>query len=146
MKNARQALLAKVHIAKKALGMDDDGYRDFLQAQTGKRSAGLLNEIELDRVLTQMKRMGFKPQAKDKGKQPSTPKKGWSRASIMAKITALLTVLELHWNYAHAMGKNMFKKERLEWCDDEQLYKIMQALQINANRKGKHEEVTRRRQ
>ena len=53
----RLKLLAKVHIAKKALGMEDDGYRDFLQAQTGKRSAGLLNEIELDKVLAQMKRL-----------------------------------------------------------------------------------------
>lgn len=47
-KETRNALLAKVHIAKKALGMDDDAYRDFLNAQTGKRSAGLLNETELD--------------------------------------------------------------------------------------------------
>ena len=84
----RLKLLAKVHIAKKALGMEDDGYRDFLQAQTGKRSAGLLNEIELDKVLAQMKRLGFKPQAKDKGKRPTTPKKAWSRSQVMAKITA----------------------------------------------------------
>lgn len=132
----RKALLAKVHIAKKALNMDDDAYRDFMQTHVGKRSAGDCNEIELDRVLQQMKRCGFKPASPNKGKRPTTAKKAISRTRIMAKITALLTVQELHWNYAHAMGKRMFKKERLEWLDDEQLYKIMQALQISANRKS----------
>jgi phage gp16-like protein len=143
MKNTRQALLAKVHIAKEVLGMDDDGYRDFLQAQTGKRSAGLLNEIELDRVLAQMKRMGFKPQAKDKGKRPTTPKKAWSRSRVMAKITAQLATRELHWNYAHAMAKAMFKKERLEWLYDEQLYKLMQALQVDQERRKDKGEIKR---
>lgn len=134
-KETRNGLLAKVHIAKKALGMDDDAYRDFLNAQTGKRSAGLLNQTELDRLLQSMKRLGFKPQPKDKGSEPSVPRRKYSRAQVMAKITAQLTTRELHWNYAHAMGKRMFKKERLEWLDDDQLYKLMQALQVDQNRR-----------
>jgi phage gp16-like protein len=132
----RHALLAKVHIAKKALGMDDDAYREFLNTHTAKRSAGLLNERELDYVLTQMKRLGFKPQTPAKGKRPSTPARAMSRSRVMNKITAQLATRELHWNYAHAVGKRMFKIERLEWLNDAQLYKVMQALQIDQNRQG----------
>jgi phage gp16-like protein len=54
----------------------------------------------------------------------------------MNKITAQLATRELHWNYAHAVGKRMFKIERLEWLNDAQLYKVMQALQIDQNRQG----------
>lgn len=137
----RQGLIAKIHIAKKALGMDDDGYREFLFNQTGKRSAKDCTEIELDRCIAQMKRMGFVPQAAGKGKRPTTARRNWSRASVMAKITAQLATRGLHWNYAHGMGRRMFKKERLEWLDDEQLHKVMIALQVDQNRRDKKEAV-----
>ncbi len=138
----RQSLLAKVHIAKKALGMDDDAYRDFLQTHTGKRSAGDLDMTALDRLLFQMKRLGFVPtKTKATGKRPTAPSKAMGRARILAKITAQLTTRELHWNYAHGMAKRMFGKEQVQWLADEQLYKLMQALQVDQNRRAKKAEA-----
>ncbi|WP_336802008.1 regulatory protein GemA [Kaistia sp. MMO-174] len=53
--------LAKIHVAKKALALDDDTYRDVLGRVTGKRSAKDLTVIECGRVLDEFKRLGFKP-------------------------------------------------------------------------------------
>jgi phage gp16-like protein len=47
----RRAMLAKVHIAKKDLGIDDEDYRDILQEQFGVRSAGALNDRELEQLV-----------------------------------------------------------------------------------------------
>lgn len=44
----RNAMLAKIHIAKKQIpGMDDELYRDILEERYGKRSAGKLTMKEL---------------------------------------------------------------------------------------------------
>ncbi|RLQ88894.1 regulatory protein GemA [Notoacmeibacter ruber] len=56
--------LATIHIGKKALGLDDDAYRDLLERETGKRSAKGLSETERGRVIDAMRRAGFKPASK----------------------------------------------------------------------------------
>jgi len=53
--------LAKLHIAKKQLGLDDDTWRDLLERETGKRSSKDMNDGERGRVLDVLKQQGFKP-------------------------------------------------------------------------------------
>lgn len=136
MSAIRNLKLAKIHVGKKALGMDDDTYRAFLHAQVGKRSAADCTLRELEKILWAMKKGGFVPQsAKPVGKNPGAPKTARSRQAVLDKITAQLTTRGLHWNYAHGMAKRMFGKEQVQWLDDEQLYKLMQALQVDQNRR-----------
>ncbi|WP_051261730.1 regulatory protein GemA, partial [Desulfovibrio inopinatus] len=45
--NHRQALLAKVHIAKKDLGLADEDYRYLLEERYGVASAGILDGKQL---------------------------------------------------------------------------------------------------
>jgi phage gp16-like protein len=67
----RKALVAKVKIAQKQLGMDDDIYRDFLDGVTGKRSASILKVWELENVMKAMRAKGFKDKpAKSAGTRP----------------------------------------------------------------------------
>lgn len=58
---SRQALVAKVHIAKKELGMDGVAYRAFLERVTGKNSAGRMTLPELDKVMQEFRSLGWKP-------------------------------------------------------------------------------------
>jgi phage gp16-like protein len=53
--------LAKLHIAKKQLGLDDDTWRDLLERETGKRSSKDMSDRERGRVLDVLKNHGFKP-------------------------------------------------------------------------------------
>lgn len=56
--------LAKLHIAKKQLGLDDDTWRDLLERETGKRSSKEMSDGERGRVLDVLKQQGFKPAPK----------------------------------------------------------------------------------
>lgn len=70
----RSALIQKIHIAKTQLGIADDIYRDIIANHAdGKTSCAACTALELDRVLSHMKRLGFKPR-KPKNKKPVEPR------------------------------------------------------------------------
>lgn len=56
--------LAKIHVAKKQLGLDEDTYRAVLVRAGGQASAKGMSEAQLGRVLEEFKRLGFKPTVK----------------------------------------------------------------------------------
>ena len=53
------SLIAKMHVAKKQLGLDDDTYRDTLELVTGKRSAKDMNDRQRVKVLEHFQTKGF---------------------------------------------------------------------------------------
>lgn len=133
--STKKILMAKIHIAKKDLGLDDDTYRDVLWRVTGKRSCKDMTIAQLQDVVKDMENSGFKPKAAPKhGKKPSVVGK---REPLMGKIHAMLTDMGLHWNYAHGMADSMFKIKRLQWLNDSQLYKLTQALSVHQQREAK---------
>ncbi|MFV2030530.1 gp16 family protein [Neisseria sp. S1] len=129
---SRKAMMAKIKIAQKQLDMADDAYRAMLVRVAGKNSCSDMTEQELDRVLNEMQRMGFRPLKPSHGTRPHRRS---SADAMMRKIEALLADGGLHWNYAHAMAKRMFKVDRVEWLSDGNMHKLVAALQIAANRK-----------
>ena len=133
--NTKKILMAKIHIAKKDLGLDDGTYRDVLWRVTGKRSCKDMTIAQLQDVVKDMEKSGFKPKAVPKhGKKPAVVGR---RAPLMDKIEAMLADMSLHWNYAHGMADSMFKIKRLQWLNDSQLYKLTQALSVHQQREAK---------
>jgi phage gp16-like protein len=61
-----QKLLAKIHIAKKELGLDDETYRQAIQNLTGKRSAADLTNEQILKCIRHFKDLGWVPKAKPK--------------------------------------------------------------------------------
>lgn len=55
----RKAELALIHGGRKALGLDEDAYRDWLQQLTGKRSAADLDERGRQTVIEAMRKRGY---------------------------------------------------------------------------------------
>lgn len=139
----KKALLAKIHIAKKDLGLDDGTYRDVLRRITGKDSSSKMLISELERVIYEFGNLGWKPSAAAKSKHGKKPKVSTdkpSRQAVMDKIEAILTDMGLHWNYAHSIARGMHKKEKLDFCTDEELHKVMQGLAVYQNRQRKKAE------
>lgn len=68
-------MLAKVHIAKKELGLSDDNYRAIMRRVTGKASSGVCSDIELHQLLSEFKRLGWKPKTSSAARA-SSPKSG----------------------------------------------------------------------
>ncbi len=57
--DARRARIAKLHIAKGQLRMEEDTYRALLRRIAGKDSSTACSLAELDDLLAEMKRLGF---------------------------------------------------------------------------------------
>ena len=126
----RRAMIAKIKIAQKALAMNDDSYRALLTRITGKGSAAALEKREMEAVLREMQRLGWKPV----NPQGTRPRVASEKDRTIAKIGAILKELNLSWNYAHGMAKAMFARERVEWLDAAELHKLMQALAVYQRR------------
>ncbi|WP_338665012.1 regulatory protein GemA [Pararoseomonas sp. SCSIO 73927] len=54
-----KVLIAKIHVAKKQLGLTDDSYRDLLRRLIGQETSKGASASQLDRVLQEFKRLGF---------------------------------------------------------------------------------------
>lgn len=61
VKAARLVKLAKVHIAKKDMGLGDDLYRAILMDEFGVESSANLTDRELDRLIERFESRGWRP-------------------------------------------------------------------------------------
>lgn len=133
MSNDRNKDLSLIHIAKKQLGLDDDTYRNMLWTLCRVRSAGdLRTSADREKVIQHLKNCGFKP-AKSKVQKAKpgdhgTPPHNLRTNPQMQKIEALLADAQRPWQYAEAMARGMYRKDRLEFCDPGELSGIIAAL------------------
>jgi phage gp16-like protein len=63
IESRRKGLLAKIHIAKSQLGINDDEYRDLLESLTNLRSCADMSISQMEAVIQSMIRLGFKPKS-----------------------------------------------------------------------------------
>ncbi|BBT16987.1 GemA protein [Metapseudomonas otitidis] len=127
-----------VQIARRQLGMDDDTYRAMLMRTVGATTSKGLTPRQIGRVLAELERLGF---------QPSNPRKATTgrltaepapeRAALIGKIERQLAEAERTIAYADGMARRMFKVERVEWCDPDQLRRLVAALAYDAQRHGR---------
>lgn len=136
--NTRNLQLSKIHIAKKDLGLDDETYRSLLARVAGVRSAKDLNPRQIGAVLAEFARLGWaSAPAKKHGR--NTPEPAPDRAKLVGKIEAFLSEANRSWAYADGIAFRMFKVERVEWLDPDQLHKMVAALTYDARRHGRRE-------
>lgn len=79
----RKAALAKLHIARKDLGLSEDDYRAALIRATGKRSASQLDDGEREAALAEFRRMGWS------GAPPLAPRAGRADGKYAQVLRAL---------------------------------------------------------
>lgn len=131
MPDTRKSDLAKIHLAKKQLGMDDDAYRDMLWSVARVKSAADLDSTGRARVLGHLRSRGFRP--KQRGR--TTP--AGDREFLIRKIRKQCQVAGVWSEYADGMARRMFGVERFEWCNPDQLRRIVAALNYHIKRQGK---------
>ena len=61
-----QKLLAKIHIAKKELGLDEETYREVLSSEFGVRSSKDLNDAKALKLIRYFREKGWQPKIKPK--------------------------------------------------------------------------------
>lgn len=130
---SRNATLAKIHIAKKDLALDDEIYREILWTVARVRSAKDLDAHGRDAVLAHFKSRGWQPKAaKRAGRVPRT----LNRKEELAKIEAQLTSLGAPWEYADTIAAKVAKVDRCEWLKThEQFSAVIAALEAEQTKR-----------
>lgn len=132
----RRAKIAKIKVASKTLALDDGSYRALLHRITGKESCADMNISQLDAVLDEFKRLGFKTK-----KKAGTRKQ--ADGAQAAKIRALWIMLH-HMGATddsseHALSKFAKRScgiDDLHWIDWGHADKIIRALRGWMDRLG----------
>lgn len=138
----RKRTLAAIHAASHKLGLADDVYRDLVarvSAEHGpeQRSAGKCTPVQLNAIANELRRLGGMPEKRAYAARKWSGRPQGDLAPQMAKIEALLADAGREWAYAHSLAKRLCKVTRLEWCNAEQLAKVIAALQIDADRRAR---------
>ena len=125
----RRAALAKLHLGKKQLGLDDDTYRAMLLRLAGVNSSKDLTVQGLDQVIAYLAQAGAVFTAPKKaGKAPHNLSSHANTAPQLKKIDALLADMHLPWDYANALAKRMYRKDSITFCSAQDLIGITAAL------------------
>jgi len=129
----RNRLIGAVHAAKKAAGLDDDTYRDKLQAATGKRSAKDCTDAELRAVLDQLngasRGVGCTRRRADGAQVGKVTALWWS-------LYHLGIVADPSDKALAAFVKRQAGVDALPWANPAQLAQIIDALKAWAERDG----------
>jgi phage gp16-like protein len=144
-------MLAKVHLAAKELGLDEDARRDVLERVTGRRSAGDCRDDQLDAVLAEFKRLGWTPKSSAKARTGTAPISGRRPATHPVALKARAMWISL-WNLGvvrssteaslEAFAKRQLRVDRLQWADQGQGYRLIEALKAMAERAGWSQDLT----
>jgi len=134
----RRGALAKIHMAKKQLNMDDETYRAMLLIHGGVKSSADLTPEGINKVLRHLSQAGATfAKSKKHGRKPHNLPSGSDREPKLKKIEALLAEAGYPWEYAAALAKRMYKKDKLEFCSHDELSGIIAALTKDAKRHGR---------
>ena len=137
--------LAKVQIARKETGIHEDDYRGMLERITGQRSAKGLSDAQLGLVLDEFKtRHGWKPSIVKGGKTAAPGRKPVPAEHPSAKKARALWIslwqLGVIRNKSEegleAFAQAQLGCERMAWADQQQMYKLVEALKAMAQRAG----------
>ena len=135
----RRGMLAKVHIARKELALDDAAYGDVLERVTGQSSAARLTDAQLDLVLREFRRLGWTPR----------PARKLSNKAQVRMIYALWRDLRPHLTDGSGRALQAFTKRVTvdqvhplgvhapEFLDPRQCNKVIEALKAWLLRAGK---------
>lgn len=127
----RRTDLARIHILAGELGLSREAYEDLLFALTRQRSAGNLDYSGRAQVIAHMDALA------------KTYRDAWlarcspERQPMLRKIMAIAG--KRGKRYVEGISKQMFRVERIEFCDSAQLHKIIAAMVRDQQRRATKE-------
>ena len=140
-----QKLLAKIHIAKKELGLTDEVYRDVLSSEFGVQSSKDLDNGQALKLIRHFKEKGWEPKSK--------PKKydDLGKRDVYAAKPEQLRLIEVLWHQIY-QGNNeklhlrqfvfrVAKVMDLRFLEKDQAYNVIEALKAMKRRKREDSHV-----
>ncbi len=140
-------MIAKIHVAKKELGFDDGDYRALLERVTGKTSTSAMNAGEMGRVLDELARLGWAPLAGGKvhkrtGPRPADHPAAKKARAMLISLGMLGVIRNPSEAALEAFARRQMGTTQLQWADQSQVYKLIEALKAIAQRHGWDQNTT----
>lgn len=125
----RRSDLAKIHIAKKQLGLDDGAYRDMLRQVAGVDSAGKLDAAGRSRVLAHLRKLGFEPLTdQHQGRTLDRHPKMRMARGLWIELADMGVVRDRSEGALQRFVRRMTKVDHSRWCSPAQLDVVIEAL------------------
>lgn len=126
----RQGLLAKVHIAIKELGLDDETYRQILADRFSVTSSALLGRKELEKLVRHFESCGWVPQKKRGTKESQL-------VSLRRRIYGVARSMNLERNRLQGMCRLICSVDDPACCRDAgKLIQLLAAVENLRRREG----------
>ena len=137
----RKGLLAKVHLAPKELGIDDETRRAIQVQLTGKESAARMTVPELERLVRHYRRLGWRPKGRG-GRPRATAQVRMIRAlwHELAEAGVVRASEGKREKALRAWVRRMTGVSAPEWLTPEQASHVIEALKQWRARVGAAEE------
>lgn len=137
-----RSALAKIHIAKKELGLTDEAYRDMLHLHFSVASAKDLTPRQVLVLLNKLRARGWQPKSPAKARKKAagpgfieiTP---GPAASQQRKVLAMWNALGYEPEKLHGRCKKQFNVDRFEWVTEyDDLHILITDLEHRLRRMG----------
>jgi phage gp16-like protein len=125
----RKAMIAKIHIAKAQLGLEEDDYRATIERITGKRSSAECSAVELDSVLREFRRHGYRPRRVSDKPDIRKLHALWRELAAMGRVTSASPEALAAW--VQRMTKTAKRPQGLsspEWLSPAEARTLIEAL------------------
>lgn len=126
-KDYRRKWLAKIHIAKKELGLSDDEYQDIIRQISGSKSAGDLTDSQLHDLLDRFHALGWRPRFRRRQTRP-LPSMVWKARALWLELHAMGVVKNPDWTALARFCKRMTGAQDLRQLDVRQGTIVIEAL------------------
>ena len=137
----RRVMIAKIKMAQKALDFDDGDYRALLGRVTGKASCTAMTIAELGQVLDAFKRLGWAPAVSARKPAPADHPAARKARAMLISLGLLGVIRNTSEAALEAFARRQIGAERLQWADQSQVYKLIEAMKAIAERHGWKQDV-----
>ena len=137
----RRSMLAKVHVAKKQLGLADDDYRAILLRVAGRTSAADCTDRELAQLIEEFTAKGFsaqarKPGPKASGAAPADHPVARKARAMWISLGHLGAIGDPSEAALEAFARRQLGCARMQWADQSLGYRLVEALKAIGERHG----------
>jgi phage gp16-like protein len=132
----RRQLIAKIHVAKKQLGLTDDDYRAVLIRVGGRESSAQMSDAQLADVVQEFARKGFTAKARVGKPRPADHPVARKARAMWISLHQLGAVDNASEAALEAFACRQLQVAKLQWADQALGYKLIEALKAMADRAG----------
>jgi phage gp16-like protein len=140
----RRSMIGKIHIAKAQLRLVDDDYRAMLVRVTGRTSSAECSKAELHAMLEELKSKGFRPlprsssgrASRSNRTRPADHPTALKARALWISLYHLGAIDNSSEQALEAFARRQLGCARMQWANQAQGYKLIEALKAIAERHG----------